>query len=137
MSLTASKMLSLGTAAPDFNLPDTLGNMISPDNFNDAPALLVIFMCNHCPYVKHILDKLVELIKEYQGKGAAVVGINSNDVSEYPQDSPELMAELSKEKGFTFPYLFDQTQDVAKAYQAACTPDFFLFDKDRKLVYRG
>jgi peroxiredoxin len=137
MSLTASKMLSLGTAAPDFNLPDTSGNMVSSNNFNDAPALLIIFMCNHCPFVKHVLDKLVELIKEYQEKGVTVVGINSNDVSEYPQDSPELMAELSKEKGFTFPYLFDQTQEAAKAYQAACTPDFFLFDKHRKLVYRG
>ena len=137
MSLTASNMLSLGTSAPDFNLTDTSGNTVSLDNFNDAPALLVIFMCNHCPFVKHILDKLVDLIKEYQEKGVAVVGINSNDISSYPEDSPELMAEVSKEKGFTFPYLFDQTQEVAKAYQAACTPDFFLFDKDKKLVYRG
>ena len=137
MSLTPSNMLTLGTSASNFNLPDTSGNMVSLDRFEDSPALLVIFMCNHCPYVKHVLSKLIELIKEYQAKGAAVVGINSNDVASYPEDSPERMKEVAKEKGFTFDYLFDESQEVAKAYQAACTPDFFLFDKERKLVYRG
>jgi peroxiredoxin len=137
MAATASTMLSLGTKAPDFKLPDTKGNIISLSDFEAVPALLVIFMCNHCPYVKHILDGMIELIKEYQDKGVAVVGINSNDVADFPEDAPERMAGLAKQKGFTFPYLFDETQQVAKAYHAACTPDFFLFDKDHKLFYRG
>ena len=137
MVVTASKMLSLGTSAPDFNLPDIKGDMVSLGDFKEAPALLVIFMCNHCPFVKHILSVLVELIQEYQAKGVSVVGINSNDAGNFPQDSPEMMARLAKETAFTFPYLYDQSQDVAKAYHAACTPDFFLFDKTRKLVYRG
>ena len=137
MVVTASKMLSLGTSAPDFNLPDIKGDMVSSGDFKEAPALLVIFMCNHCPFVKHILSVLVELIQEYQAKGVSVVGINSNDAGNFPQDSPEMMARLAKETAFTFPYLYDQSQDVAKAYHAACTPDFFLFDKTRKLVYRG
>jgi peroxiredoxin len=130
MAATASTMLPLGTKAPDFKLPDTKGNIISLSDFEAVPALLVIFMCNHCPYVKHILDGMIELIKEYQDKGVAVVGINSNDVADFPEDAPERMAGLAKQKGFTFPYLFDETQQVAKAYHAACTPDFFLFDKD-------
>jgi peroxiredoxin len=137
MVVTASKMLELKTHAPQFHLPDTKGNMVSMEDFKESPALLVIFMCNHCPFVKHILNELVKLIQEYQKKGVAVVAINSNDVAAYPEDSPELMAELSSKAHFTFPYLYDQTQDVAKAYDAACTPDFFLFDKERKLVYRG
>jgi peroxiredoxin len=137
MTLTASTMLPLGTSAPSFNLPDTEGNLVSIEDFKDAPALLVIFMCNHCPFVKHILDGLVELIREYQSKAIAVVGINSNDVVNYPDDRPEMMAKVAKAAGFTFPYLYDETQEVAKAYHAACTPDFFLFDTDRKLVYRG
>ncbi len=135
--MTASTMLQLGTVAPDFSLPDTKGDVISLDDFRDAPALLVIFMCNHCPFVKHILDKVVELVKDYQGKKVAVVGINSNDVKNFPEDRPEMMAKVAKEKGFTFPYLYGETQELAKAYKASCTPDFFLFDKDRKLVYRG
>jgi peroxiredoxin len=137
MSVTASKMLDLGTLAPDFNLPDTQGNMVSLADFEDAPALLVIFMCNHCPFVKHILSVMVDLIKQYQTKGMAVVGINSNDVANFPDDLPEKMATVAEEFGFTFPYLYDESQEVAKAYHAACTPDFFLFDKERKLVYRG
>jgi peroxiredoxin len=137
MVVTASKMLALGTLAPDFSLPDTKSNIVSLDDFAEAPALLVIFMCNHCPFVKHILSDMIKLVKEYQAKGVAVVGINSNDVANFPEDSPEMMAEVAKEAGFTFPYLYDETQDVAKAYCAACTPDFFLFDKERTLVYRG
>ncbi len=137
MSLTASQMLELGTPAPQFNLPDTTGRKVSLHDFKDAPALLVVFMCNHCPFVKHILDKMVELVKGYQKKGVAVVGINSNDVANYPQDSPEMMAKTAKKSGFTFPYLYDETQQTARSYRAACTPDFFLFDAERKLVYRG
>jgi len=137
MSLTASEMLELGTAAPQFNLADTVGKEVSLDDFKDAPALVVVFMCNHCPFVKHILGKLVELVKEYQKKGAAVVAINSNDVASYPDDRPEMMAKTAKKSGFSFPYLYDETQEAAKAYRAACTPDFFLFDAERKLVYRG
>lgn len=137
MVMTASTMLSLGTAAPDFSLPDTNNNVVSLADFKDAPALLIIFMCNHCPFVKYVLDKMTELVKEYQAKGVAVVGVNSNDVANFPEDSPKMMARAAQEKGFTFPYLFDEDQSVAKAYQAACTPDFFLFDKERNLVYRG
>jgi peroxiredoxin len=137
MSVTASKMPSLGISAPDFSLADTKGKFVSLHDFAESPALLVIFMCNHCPYVKHILNALVELIKEYQNKGVAVVAINSNDIVNFPEDSPEIMAKVAKKSGFTFPYLYDETQDIAKAYRAACTPDFFLFDKGRKLVYRG
>jgi thiol-disulfide isomerase/thioredoxin len=111
--------------------------MVSLADFKEAPALLVIFMCNHCPFVKHVLGRLTKLVKEYQAQGVAVVGINSNDVSTYQEDSPEMMAEAAQKAGFTFPYLYDETQEVAKAYRAACTPDFFLFDKDKKLVYRG
>ena len=132
-----STMLPLGTKAPEFGLPNTAGNTVSLSNFRDAPAMLVVFMCNHCPYVKHIREALVELVKEYQAKGVAAVGINSNDVETYPDDSPELMAQEVKNFGYTFPYLYDETQEVAKAYRAACTPDFFLFDVQRRLVYRG
>jgi peroxiredoxin len=137
MVMTTSTMLALGTEAPDFELPDTGGKMTSLKDFTNARALLVVFMCNHCPFVKHILDKLVELVREYQSKGIAVVGINSNDVDSFPEDSPEAMAAIAKTKGFTFSYLYDESQDAAKAYKAACTPDFFLFDGQRKLVYRG
>jgi peroxiredoxin len=137
MAVTPSTMLPLGTKAPDFNLPDIKGKFVSLSDFNKAPALLVIFMCNHCPFVKHVIDELVTLIKQYQQKNVAVVGINSNDVENFPEDRPEMMAKVAEEKGFTFPYLYDETQSVAKAYMAACTPDFFLFDKDRHLAYRG
>lgn len=134
---TASTMLTLGTQAPDFSLPDTEGKTVSLSDFADAPALLVIFMCNHCPYVKHVAAGLAALAREYQQHGVAVVGINANDADNYPNDAPAKMAEEVKARGYTFPYLFDETQEVAKAYRAACTPDFFVFDKDRKLVYRG
>ena len=137
MAVTASKMLTLGTPAPNFSLPDIEGNIVELADFEESPALLVIFMCNHCPFVKHVLSDLARLAKDYQAKGAAVVGINSNDVANYPEDSPEMMAKLVEEAGFTFPYLYDETQEVARAYQAACTPDFFLFDKESKLAYRG
>jgi len=137
MVATASTMLVLGTKAPDFELPDTEGKIVSLKDFAGKKALLVVFMCNHCPFVKHIIDKLVEIVREYQTKGVAVVGINSNDVENYPEDSPSAMARVAEEKDFTFPYLYDESQSVAKAYKAACTPDFFLFDNKRKLVYRG
>ncbi|MFH1923888.1 MAG: thioredoxin family protein [Planctomycetota bacterium] len=137
MVKTASTMLSLGTPAPDFSLPDAEGNLVSLSDFEDAPALLIIFMCNHCPFVKHVADGLARLAKEYQERGVAVVGINSNDVANYPDDSPAKMAEEIKLRGYTFPYLYDETQEVAKAYQAACTPDFYIFDEQQLLVYRG
>ncbi len=137
MAVTPSTMLPLGTQAPDFSLPDTEGRVVCRDDFKDAPGLLVIFLCNHCPYVRHVRLQLAKLTREYQQKGIAVVGINSNDVQEYPEDSPSRMREEIKSAGYTFPYLFDETQEVAKAYRAACTPDFFLFDKNKKLVYRG
>lgn len=137
MVRTASTMLPLGTKAPAFSLPDTSGKKVSLSDFADAPAVLVIFMCNHCPYVKHVAAGLAELAKDYQRRGVAVVGINSNDVQSFPDDSPAKMAEEIKARGYTFPYLYDATQCVAKAYQAACTPDFYVFDQERKLVYRG
>ncbi len=137
MVMTPSTMPELGMAAADFSLPDTEGKTVSLADFKEAPALLVIFMCNHCPFVKHVIKGLATLVKEYQAKGVAVVGINSNDVESFPEDSPAMMARAAKKLGFTFPYLYDQSQEVAKAYRAACTPDFFLFDKDRRLVYRG
>jgi peroxiredoxin len=137
MAETPSTMLALGTKAPHFRLPDPRGKWVSVDDFKDAPALLVAFICNHCPYVKHIRRGFAELAKEYQAKGVGVVAINSNDAENYPDDRPEKMAEEIKQIGYTFPYLYDESQDVAKAYRAACTPDFYLFDRDRRLVYRG
>jgi peroxiredoxin len=137
MVSTPSTMVPLGTEAPAFRLPNVDGRMVSIEDFKDAPALLVVFMCNHCPYVKHILPHFVGLAKEYQQRGVAIVGINSNDVSSYPDDAPDKMAEVSRSMGFTFPYLFDESQEVARAYGAACTPDFYLFDRSRRLVYRG
>jgi thiol-disulfide isomerase/thioredoxin len=107
------------------------------DDFKDAPAVLVVFICNHCPYVKHIRSRFAELAKEYQTQGVGVVAINSNDADNYPEDRPEKMAEEIKQVGYAFPYLYDGSQEVAKAYRAACTPDFYLFDRDRRLVYRG
>jgi peroxiredoxin len=137
MVQTASTMLPLGTSAPDFSLPDAAGKKVSLSDFADAPALLVIFMCNHCPYVKHVADGLARLAAEYQKRGVAVVGVNSNDVAAFPDDSPANMAKEAKLRGYTFPYLHDATQAVAKAYRAACTPDFYVFDQQRRLVYRG
>ena len=130
-------MLPLGTDAPDFRLPDTTGKSVALADFAAAPALLVMFICNHCPYVQHIRPELAKLAREYQGRGVAIVGINSNDVVNYPDDSPAKMAEEVRRAGYTFPYLFDETQAVAKAYRAACTPDLYLFDRQRRLVYRG
>ena len=137
MSLTPSTMVSLGTKAPDFSLPDVKGKIVSLSDYADRKALLVVFMCNHCPYVKHIRYDFAKLAKEYQDRGVAVVGINANDVDSYPEDGPEDMARVAQEVGYTFDYLYDSSQEVAKAYRAACTPDFFLFDGDRKLFYRG
>lgn len=137
MVKTASTMLPLGTQAPGFSLVNVDGRTVSLADLQDAPALLVIFMCNHCPYVIHVAPELARLAREYQEKGVAIVGINSNDVSSYPQDSPEQMIHEMDTRGYTFPYLFDETQEVARAYRAACTPDFFVFDKDQRLVYRG
>lgn len=138
MSSTPSTMMDLGTQAPDFKLFDTVNNqLVSLDDFDNAKGLLVVFMCNHCPYVKHILGEFVVAARDLQQKGIGVVAISSNDVENYPDDSPVKMAALAREQQFSFPYLYDGTQDVAKAYGAACTPDFFLFDENDELVYRG
>ncbi len=137
MVRTASTMLPLGTPAPDFSLPDTEGNIVSLAEFAACKPLLVIFLCNHCPYVKHVAEQLKLLSDEYMQHGVGVVGINSNDADKYPDDSPTAMAEEKSQRGYNFPYLFDADQRVAQAYHAACTPDFFLFDKDHKLAYRG
>jgi len=123
--------------APDFSLPDPRGETVSLADFQDAPALLVAFICNHCPFVVHIRKDFSRFAEEYQARGLAVVAIASNDLAQYPQDGPEGMLRERAEGGYTFPYLFDETQEVAKAFRAACTPDFFLFDAERKLVYRG
>jgi peroxiredoxin len=132
-----STMLPLGTKAPDFRLPDATGKMVSLADLKGAPALLVVFMCNHCPYVMHIRAGLAQLARDYLPRGVAMIGINSNDVENYPADSPARMAEEAKTAGYQFPYLYDETQSVAKAYRAACTPDFFVFDASQRLVYRG
>jgi peroxiredoxin len=137
MALTPSRMVELGAKAPDFSLPDVDGRVVSLGDYHDAPGLLVIFMCNHCPYVKHIRASLAEVTSALMKQGLGVVGINSNDVALYPADSPEKMKEEKAAAGYPFAYLFDATQAVAKAYQAECTPDLFLYDKHRKLVYRG
>lgn len=137
MARTPSTMLPLGTPAPAFCLPNVDGRMVSSDDFAAAPALLVAFFCNHCPFVKHVADAFAQLARDYQAKGVAVVAISSNDVANYPADSPEQMVHEAETRGYTFPYLYDETQSVAKAYRAACTPDFYLFDKEHKLAYRG
>ncbi|MBI2891338.1 MAG: thioredoxin family protein [Nitrospirae bacterium] len=138
MAETRSTMrLALGSKPPEFSLPDPGGKIVSLEDYRSAPALLVMFICNHCPYVKHVRQELARLGREYGAKGVGMVGINSNDAESYPEDSPANMKKEIQSAGYTFPYLFDETQAVAKAYGAACTPDFFLFDKERKLVYRG
>ncbi|MEX0612286.1 MAG: thioredoxin family protein [Pirellulales bacterium] len=137
MARTSSTMLPVGTKAPDFSLVNVDGQTVSLDDFADAPALLVMFICNHCPFVKHLADALAQFTAEYMDKGVAVVGINSNDAASYPADSPEQMVREAEERGYQFPYLYDESQEVAKEYRAACTPDFFLFDGKRGLVYRG
>ncbi len=134
----SSTMLDLGTAAPDFALPDVLsGNTVKLADFADQKALLVMFVCAHCPYVVHVRPELARLARDYAGKSVGFVAITSNDVGQYPQDAPEPSAEMARAAGWTFPLLYDESQAVAKAYTAACTPDFFLFDAARKLVYRG
>ena len=130
-------MLSLGTSVPAFTLPDLNGTMVSPDDFRDAPALLVAFICHHCPFVTHIRHGFARFAAEYQPLGLGIVAINSNDVDAFPEDGPDGMRQEAAAAGYTFPYLFDETQAVAKAYRAACTPDLYLFDRDRILVYRG
>jgi peroxiredoxin len=137
MVKTASTMQPLGQHAPDFSLPNVDGKTVSLADFAGKRGLLVIFMCNHCPFVIHLRSALAAFGKEYQAKGLAIVGINSNDISTHPDDSPERMKQEAKSAGYTFPYLFDESQEVAQAYGAACTPDFFLFDSNRGLVYRG
>ena len=137
MAMTPSTMLPLGTAAPDFKLPDTNGKTVALADFKGRAALVVVFMCNHCPYVVHIRAGLAQLVRDYLPCGVGMVGINANDAKNYPSDGPALMRDEVKKAGYTFPYLYDETQAVAKAYRAACTPDIFLFDKNQKLVYRG
>jgi peroxiredoxin len=130
-------MLPLGTKALDFALPDPAGVVHRLADFKDCKALAVIFLCNHCPFVKHIADGLATFARDYRPRGLGIVGINANDVETHPDDSPVKMAEEARRRGYVFPYLFDATQAVAKAYRAACTPDLYLFDAQRRLVYRG
>ncbi|MBA3724916.1 MAG: thioredoxin family protein [Armatimonadetes bacterium] len=136
MPSTSSQMLPLGTPTPDFSLPDLDGKVVSLGDFKDARALLVMFVCNHCPFVVHVKAELARLYDDY-ALGVGIVAINSNDADEYPEDSPDAMRQRAEEWGWKFPYLYDEHQAAAKAYRAACTPDFFLFDADRKLAYRG
>ena len=138
MARTPSNMLPLGTAAPTFQLPDTVSDTtLGLDEIRGEHGTLVMFICNHCPFVIHVNPEIARLASEYQQKGFGIAAISSNDVINYPQDGPDLMRETAHKEGYTFPYLYDETQEVAKAYDAACTPDFFLFDKDLQLVYRG
>ena len=138
MALTPSTMLPLGTKAPEFSLPDVVsGKTITLQSFSGKKGLLVMFICRHCPYVQHIKEGLAKLGKDYVGKELGIVAISANDAANYPGDAPDSLKAFAKEEGFTFPFLHDETQKTAHAYSAACTPDFFLFDADRKLVYRG
>jgi peroxiredoxin len=137
MARTPSTMLPLGTAAPEFKLPDSGGKIVGLADFAGKPALLVMFICNHCPYVKHVRSELAKLGRDFAPRGVGIVAINANDVANFPEDSPVKMAEEAIAAGYDFPYLHDESQAVARAYRAACTPDFFLFDKGRKLIYRG
>jgi peroxiredoxin len=138
MALTPSTMLELGTSAPDFQLPDVVsGATISLATFIEQPALLVMFICRHCPFVKHVQQELAQLGRDYQSQGLGIVAISANNAQRHPEDAPEHLKAMATELGFTFPFCYDESQAVAKAYTAACTPDFFLFDGDRRLVYRG
>lgn len=138
MARTPSNMMPLGTKAPDFVLPDTVSDKeLSLEEIKSDKATVIMFTCNHCPFVKHVNEGIVALAKDYQSKGVAFVAISSNDVENYPDDSPEKMKETAAEEGYTFPYLYDESQEVAKAYDAACTPDFYIFDGDLKCTYRG
>ncbi len=132
-----SRFIDLGSAAPDFALPDPSGQVHRLSDFADAKTLLVAFICNHCPYVKHVLPEFAGVARDYKNQGLAVVAISANDVANYPADAPDKMAQVAREHRFVFPYLYDETQETAKAYGAVCTPDLFLFDADRRLVYRG
>ena len=138
MAETPSTMLPLGTSMPHFSLPDAVsGAEVSDEDLADHPAVLVMFICNHCPFVKHVMAEIGRVAADYGERGVGIVAINSNDVARYPQDGPDRMRELARREGWDFPFLLDETQAVAQAFQAACTPDFFVFDGDRKLVYRG
>jgi peroxiredoxin len=138
MALTESNMIALGTKAPAFELLDTVsGETMKLSDLVSDKATLIMFICNHCPYVIHVNEELVRLAKEYQAKGVSFIAISSNDVENYPADSPDKMRELAATEGYTFPYLYDETQEVARAYDAACTPDFYVFDGEQQLVYRG
>jgi peroxiredoxin len=138
MSLTPSTMLELGTRAPEFALPDVCtGQTVSLSDFSEKPALLVVFMCAHCPYVKLVESQLAAIGKDYADRGLGMVAISANDPEHYPDDAPPFLQAQAERLGFNFPYLFDETQETAKAYRAACTPDLYLFDKDKKLAYRG
>ena len=138
MSLTPSNMLPLGTPAPDFSLPDVVsGKTLSLADFAEYEALLVMFICRHCPFVKHLQEALHEFGRDYADRGLGIVAISANDADEYPDDRPESLKEMAMSLGFKFPFCYDESQETAKAYAAACTPDFFLFDRERKLVYRG
>lgn len=138
MARTASTMLALGTQAPDFQLPDVVsGQTISLSTFNDKKVLLVMFICRHCPFVKHIQDELAKLGQDYANDSVGIVAISANDAEKYPDDAPDALKAMAQELSFTFPLCYDATQETAKAYTAACTPDFFLFNRDRQLIYRG
>ena len=138
MALTPSTMLALGTSAPPFSLPDVVsGQTISLDTFRDKPALLVMFICQHCPYVVHVREELARLGHDYMGKGVGIVAISANDAVRYPDDAPDQLKAMAHTYGFPFPLCYDESQSTAQAYTAACTPDFFLFDASRRLVYRG
>ena len=138
MAATLSNMMELGTSAPDFTLLDTVSDKtLTLSDLKSDVATVVIFICNHCPYVKHINSKLVEVANEYQNKGVSFIAISSNSIETHPQDGPKFMKQHAKEQNYPFPYLYDETQEVAKAYQAECTPDLFVFDGDLKCVYRG
>ncbi len=137
VAVTPSAMVALGTPCPDFALPDTEGHLVRRDDYKAAPALLVVFLCNHCPYVKHVANDLAAVTRKFMEKGVAVVGVSSNDVMNYPEDSPEMMRREKRNRNYAFPYLYDETQLVARSFGAACTPDFFLYGPDRRLQYRG
>ena len=138
MAKTLSTMLELGTPAPDFTLPDVVsGRTVSLASFNDEKALLVMFICRHCPFVKHVQHELARLCADYRDRGLGIVAISANDAANYPDDAPEHLEDMAREQAFSFPVCYDESQEVAKAYRAACTPDFFLFDGRRTLVYRG
>jgi len=138
MALKESTMLALGTSLPDFALPDVRSQkIVRPETFQENPVLLVMFICRHCPYVVHVQDELTRLAKDYEQKGVGILGISSNDARGYPADAPSRLQEMAAQLGWQFPYCYDETQAVAKAFTAACTPDFFVFDRQRHLVYRG